>query len=196
MSHKVEIEIEFKNLLTETEYITLLNSLFESDEHAFTQQNIYFDTKDFVLKKHFCALRIRVKENFAEITLKTPFKGHHKELNITLTPSDAEEHIQKGSFILPVEVTTLLKGEGIDLSGTVYKTADLKTQRIEREYKECLLVLDKSWYAGLVDYELELESQTIETGQKVFDSILEQFSLPKRPTVNKITRAFKAISSN
>ena len=191
-----EIEIEFKNLLKESEYLTLLNNLFDSSSQEYFQKNVYFDTKEYVLKEHLCALRIRLKDSYAEMTLKTPFNGHHKELNMTMDKEDAEEFIQNGVFTVPEEINNILNDENIPSIHTVNRIADLKTKRIEKSTDEGLIVLDKSWYSDTIDYELEVESHSIETGEKLFQSILSSFSIPERKTENKIARAFKAIRTD
>lgn len=191
-----EIEIEFKNLLEESEYLTLLNNLFDSSSQEYFQKNVYFDTKEYVLKEHLCALRIRLKDSYAEMTLKTPFNGHHKELNMTMDKEDAEEFIQNGVFTVPEEINNILNDENIPSIHTVNRIADLKTKRIEKSTDEGLIVLDKSWYSDTIDYELEVESHSIETGEKLFQSILSSFSIPERKTENKIARAFKAIRTD
>lgn len=187
---KQELEIEFKNLLTREEYEKLMSHYFSSEHTGFSQTNVYFDTANFDLKKAKCALRIRVKNNSAELTLKTPFEGHHQESNLTLDWHEAKDTIDKGQFTLPSELYDFLSEE-IGLSNpTVNKLAELTTLRYEKEYEGCLLVLDKSCYSNTTDYEIELESNTIESGMEMFNSILSRFSIPKRKTPNKIARAF------
>lgn len=67
-----EIEIEFKNLLTKSEFLKLSEALCMK-EHDFKQQvNHYFDTKDFSLKQKKSALRIREKDGAFVLTLKEP----------------------------------------------------------------------------------------------------------------------------
>ncbi|MCC5895133.1 MAG: CYTH domain-containing protein [Alkalibacterium sp.] len=188
-----EIEIEFKNLLTEEEYDVLSSTYFLKSAESFTQKNIYYDTESYDLKNRSCALRIRVKEESAEFTLKSPFEGHHKELNIPLTIEEAERLISMEAIMPPEQIKAFLKNEyELDVT-TVNKLTELVTQRIEKEYKECLLVLDKSWYNDTVDYELEIESPSIEQGSSLFDSLLRTHSIPKRHTPNKIARAHRAL---
>lgn len=191
-----EIEIEFKNLLEEEEYKTLLKQLFDSSSQEYVQKNVYFDTEDFLLREHLCALRIRLKDDYAEMTLKTPFDGHHKELNLALDMDEAQKIIQEGKFTVPEAINTILKKENLPSIHTVTKIAELKTKRIEKMTDDGLIVLDKSWYADQVDYELEVESHNIETGDKLFQSILSSFTIPKRKTANKIARAFQAIRTD
>ena len=45
------LEIEFKNMLSESEYEQLLNHFSISEEQIWIQKNVYFDTKAFDLKR-------------------------------------------------------------------------------------------------------------------------------------------------
>ena len=65
-----EIEIEFKNIVTEDEFSTLCQSF---SINAFTKQvNHYFETPSFSLKEAGSALRIRHKGETYTLTLKQP----------------------------------------------------------------------------------------------------------------------------
>ena len=59
---KQEIEIEFKNIITQEEFKQLLYTFSIKDEDFITQENHYFDTETFSLKNNGCALRIRKKK--------------------------------------------------------------------------------------------------------------------------------------
>ena len=63
------LEIEFKNMLTETEYDRLIQTFNIQEEQIWLQKNVYFDTKSHDLKQKGAALRIRVKNNTYELTL-------------------------------------------------------------------------------------------------------------------------------
>ncbi len=70
-----EIEIEFKNLLTKSEFLKLSEALCMK-EHDFKQQvNHYFDTKDFSLKQKKSALRIREKRRRVRSDVKRACRG-------------------------------------------------------------------------------------------------------------------------
>ncbi|GEN51347.1 CYTH domain-containing protein [Alkalibacterium pelagium] len=187
-----ELEIEFKNILTQQEYQQLYTD-FKQDKYVeFSQRNVYFDTPSLDLKDRGCALRIRIKEDQAEMTLKTPFEGHHKELNLPLSLDDAHLMTIQGAFQIPEPVIEILESEDSLLSRSVIKLAELETSRLETMKDDTLVVLDKSTYSGKVDYELEVEAASEEVGLKMFESILETYAIPKRKTENKIARAFNA----
>ena len=73
-------EIEFKQMITASIYNKLQEKYFK-DSVLFKQVNYYIDTPDFKLKEHCSALRIRVKDNQYEMTLKTPAKVGLLEYN-------------------------------------------------------------------------------------------------------------------
>lgn len=187
------IEIEFKNLLTESEYTNLFKELKLNTQSTFTQENIYFDTPDFSLKGKKLALRIRIKENQAEITLKSPHKGHLLETNMPLTISETNAILQKNTFVPTGMIAEVLESYEINLTRSLHIFARLKTERIEKKVQDSIIVLDKSWYADQVDYELEVESLSAEEGTQLINDLLEKYSIPRRKTPNKIARAFKAL---
>ncbi|GEK89221.1 Uncharacterized protein YjbK [Alkalibacterium putridalgicola] len=187
-----EVEIEYKNLLTQQEYDKLKTIFFADVSSPVIQENYYFDTQDAKLKDARCALRIRIKESSAEMTLKTPFEGHHTETTLDMTPVKARELITAGSFSLPEAIHNVLVQEGIKIDQDVFKIAQLKTERLEAENPHSIIVLDKSYYSNQIDYELEVESDSKSTGEKLFAQILKEHAIPKRETQNKIARAFNA----
>ncbi|OJF96484.1 CYTH domain-containing protein [Alkalibacterium sp. 20] len=189
---KQEVEIEYKNLLTEEEYMKIKQIYFKDEAIPVTQENYYFDSEDHVLKRNQCALRIRTKENHAEMTLKTPFEGHHTETTIDLDPESAKKMIITGSFILPGDIISVLKDQNISIDPNVFIVADLKTERLEIINPHSIIVLDKSYYSDQQDFELEIESASKVTGEVLFNQILKDNAIPVRPTINKIARAFKA----
>ena len=69
------LEIEFKNMLTETEYDRLIQTFNIQEEQIWLQKNVYFDTKSHDLKQKGAALRIRVKNN-----TKIRYTGNHTNI--------------------------------------------------------------------------------------------------------------------
>ncbi|MFO8069062.1 MAG: CYTH domain-containing protein [Alkalibacterium sp.] len=189
---KQEVEIEYKNLLTEAEYMKLKQIFFNDEAIPVTQENYYFDTEDHTLKNNQCALRIRIKGNHAEMTLKTPFEGHHTETTIDLDTDNAKKMIASGTFTLPEDLISVLKKENISIDPSVFIIAELKTDRLEVIDPHSIIVLDKSYYSNQQDFELEIESDSKSTGEALFNQILKDNGIPLRPTTNKIARAFKA----
>lgn len=193
---KQEVEIEYKNLLTEREYARLKEIYFEENATPFIQENYYFDTKNFILKSHLCALRIRMKESSAELTLKTPFEGHHTETTVDITTEYAQQIVQRGTLVLPDAIVAVLNKENISIHSPVFLIAELKTERLEKEMPQSIIVLDKSYYSNQIDYELEVEAASTTIGETLFAQILKDNKIPTRLTSNKIARAFNAKKEN
>ncbi|WP_058308130.1 CYTH domain-containing protein [Gracilibacillus massiliensis] len=188
-----EIEIEFKNLLTEEEYQQLVNHFYSSNSTEMIQKNHYFETADFQIKKHHAALRIREKENTYQLTLKQP-NPHGPgllETHADLTSSEAKLSLE-GNFVEKEEIEKALNNMGISHTDLKYGGM-LQTYRIESNYKDTMIVLDKSEYNGHTDYELELEAHDEAYGLKIFQEILSNHNIPKRKTANKIERFYKTL---
>ncbi|WP_079508118.1 CYTH domain-containing protein [Mesobacillus jeotgali] len=182
------IEIEFKNMLTQEEF-TFLSGYFNlGPEHFKEQVNHYFDTPSFSLKDKGSALRIREKGDIFEMTLKQPAKQGLLETNQILTPLQAENALSAGK--LPEgEVKTAILEVISDIEDLQY-FGSLKTIRAEVEYKGGLLVLDHSYYLNTEDYELEYEVTNESEGYKIYSKFLEELKIPLRSTDNKIKRFY------
>lgn len=182
------IEIEFKNLLTNEEFL-LLKKHFNIEASKFKKQvNHYFDTPAFSLKDHGSALRIREKGNQFELTLKQPAEQGLLETTQTLSADQAEKILKSGK---------LLAGEVKDAIATLIQDADslqyfgsLTTDRAEFEYMGGLLVLDHSYYLNKEDYEIEYEVTDEAGGFIIFSELLAELKIPARTTDNKIKRFY------
>jgi len=179
-----ELEIEFKNLLSEQEYLSLFTH-YASTKQPIWQANDYFDTPDFELRKKGAALRIREKKQGLVLTLKQPHEEGLLETHVTLSANEAEDLFKYG-LIHSDEMNHQLKS--FDLQGSLEHLGRLETERIETVLPEGLLVLDKSRYLGHTDYELEFEVSNFEQGQKDFEQLLSEHDIPQRETKNKIVR--------
>lgn len=187
-----EIEIEFKNLLEEHEYEQLAQNLPFQKEQRFSQTNYYFETDSFDLREQKCALRIRKKKDTWTATLKEPHPEGLLETHDTLTEEEAQEWMNNEPAPAP-NIKERLANLGIVFSSIQFKGA-LTTERMESEYKDTLIVLDRSHYNNVTDYEFELEAKEKQHGQAVFNEILRQFDIPVRETPNKIKRFFQSVT--
>lgn len=181
-----ELEIEFKNLLTEEEYIKLMAAFGYTAEDAHTQINHYFDTADFQLRNQRSALRIRQKGNNYECTLKTPAENGYYEITDALLAQQAEDIFEKRSFPAP-EVTEALQAMGLEADLLEF-LGSLTTHRIEFPFQNGLLVLDHSAYLGTEDFEIEYEVNDFEEGKRRFQAFLNDYEIPFRKTDKKIAR--------
>lgn len=190
-----EIEIEYKNLITEKEYESI-HKFFRAYHWKEThQKNYYFETRQFDLKKHHAALRIREKNNQFQLTLKKPNPDGDGLLEVHASLTPAEAHSWMNGIIIPKpEIESHLARIGINSKNLQY-SGRLETKRLECNYQQTIVVLDTSCYNGQTDYELELEAATRLQGEQVFTSILNILQIPRRKTANKIARFYKTLSS-
>ena len=188
-----EIEIEFKNLLTKTEYMQLLEAL-DFPQIGIVQENYYFETTAFDLKGQRAALRIRKKNNKYVLTLKEPHPEGLLETHDILTEQEADSWL-KGNPIAKEHTTKQLKKLQINLQD-LQLFGSLRTERRELIFKHVLLVLDYSEYSNQSDYELELEAKSHSEGIIVFEELLNKYNIPKRKTPNKIERFFHSIGKS
>ncbi|WLR42954.1 CYTH domain-containing protein [Bacillus carboniphilus] len=185
-----EIEIEFKNMLTEKEYKLLLENYKINTEQIFKQTNYYFDTQDFLLKQHGIALRIRKKNDIYQWTLKQPYQDGLLETHQPLSNEEFEQAIQsnvkkEGPVFDQLKELSLINQELICLGSLI-------TFRTEKKLKNGLIVLDYSRYLNKEDFELEFEVKDYGQGKVDFHSLLSKHRIPARPTKNKIQRFYEA----
>lgn len=180
-------EIEFKQLLTEAQY-NAVHKIYFREIEPFKQTNYYIDTPDFDLKNHKSALRIRVKDEYLEMTLKIPAEVGLTEYNFeTHIVPKLDKLIPEQS--LPSEIADQLINMDIDLTQLII-LGSLKTERLEKEINGNLLVLDKSTYLDYEDFELEYEVEDYDEGLIQFKSILEKFDMKHEIPPNKVQRFF------
>lgn len=184
------IEIEFKNLLTETEFTLLKDYLNMDESQFFKQENHYFDTVQFALKEHGCALRVREKDGQYELTLKEPHSEGLLETNQSLSSKEVKTMLEK-HIIIDGPVKDRLRQFHIPLGEMTY-FGSLTTKRAEKEYEGGLIVLDYSTYLNHFDYEVEYEVTDFQLGKEVFEKLLTQLKIPIRKTENKIRRFYNA----
>lgn len=188
-----ELEIEYKNLLTKLEYQNLLEITNLTKENIHEQTNIYFDTKNGILKEKKQGLRIRLLPQKIEFTLKVPQKNSYTYLEITdiLNVFDLDKSLEEQIDLSKSEVLNYLANENI-LVTDLKEIGSLTTKRAEKKLDQnTLLVLDESYYYGVTDYELEMEVLDSAIGQKTFENFLAENNIPVRPAKKKIARMFE-----
>lgn len=190
------IEIEFKNLLLESEYHKLIQLFQLKEEDFFTQENIYFDSPDSILKTKKMGLRIRILSDSAELTLKTPRLEGPGLLETTdsLAVTEANLLVEENRLPKVGDVFATLKNLGISPE-TLTIIGSLKTTRGEYQLDPAtLIVLDENWYSQEHDFELEVEVAEATSGKQFFLDFLTQNNIPLRPAKNKILRMIHALN--
>lgn len=182
-------EIEFKQILTKDLYDKIFNTYFKN-EKPFSQTNYYIDTKGFKLRDHRSALRIRVKDNSYEMTLKVPAEvglmEYNHPTNVNLKMNDTLSNSK-----LPDDIRNIIEGQFNVSEDELIILGDLTTLRVETHYQNELLVLDKSEYLNKVDYELEFEVDSYNEGYEKFKQLLQEFDIKHEKPLNKVQRFFE-----
>lgn len=182
-----ELEIEFKTLLTEKEYLKLVEMF--KDKPGNLQTNYYFDTPRFTLKASDIGLRVRKREGY-ELTLKRK-KGYAlQEINENITEEQFMSFIETG--IIPSEEISKEIGDIIK-EQKVVNYMSLSTYRIGFPYKKGKLCIDRCEYVDVTDYELEYEATTYENGKREFVEIVKELGLLYKKSDSKIKRAYAAL---
>ncbi|MED1862821.1 CYTH domain-containing protein [Fictibacillus nanhaiensis] len=189
-----EIEIEFKNLLTQLEFLRLIDEFDVQQEDFHKQTNYYFDTQQFELKHQRSALRVRTKNNEYTLTLKQKLDKHILETHQNVS-KDIFRDLLKGQSLPSGEVTDQISKMNIDVKKITY-LGELTTFRAEFPYKDGLLVLDENHYLGKIDYEIEYESADYTSGLNHFNELLTIKQISIRDTESKIARFFNESRRN
>ena len=193
----LQVEREFKNLLTKSQYHSLLENFKSLLTKEITQTNSYYDW-DGILQSHKMALRIRIVEGktIGEITLKIPQSSLEVlEFTHELPVEMLHQYDEQKQFTLPLSIKEALESKGVVIE-KVEQTALLTTHRLEGPLSNNeWLVLDESHYNGKVDYEMEMEVQNLSIGEEVFLKILQKYHIQREQAESKIKRALSSISS-
>lgn len=193
----LQVEREFKNLLTKSQYHSLLEDFKPLLTKEITQTNSYYDW-DGILQSHKMALRIRIVEGkvIGEITLKIPQSSLEVlEFTHELPVETLHQYNEQKQFSLPLSIKEILESNGVFIE-KVEQTALLTTHRLEGPLSNNeWLVLDESHYSGKVDYEMEMEVQNLSLGEEVFLQILQKYQIQREQAESKIKRALSSISS-
>ena len=188
------IEIEAKVLLQKEQYDQVVSYLHLERYKKITQTNHYIDSTSRVLRDNDFALRVREKDDFV-LTLKTPLSEGLLEKNQTL--SWREYDALEDESIFPVgNIKSFLELCGFN-TRELQVLASLTTYRIEFEYEDGLVSLDENHYGKngkIVDYELEIESTSMERAQELIKRLLQEAGITefKFNTLSKQARALEA----
>ena len=186
------IEIEAKVLLLKDEYNAIIETLNLQKYRKIKQTNHYIDTPDRYLKKNVIALRIREKDEEFELTLKTPLSEGILEKNENISWRDFE-NLSERQIFPDGNIRKFLLILGVKVSDLKVLTS-LCTERIHVEFEGFGLALDKNIYSNIVDYELEVESSSIERAQQEIENILNECDI-KNFSFNKVSKQARALNA-
>ncbi|MGX4685449.1 CYTH domain-containing protein [Vagococcus sp. JNUCC 83] len=190
-----ELEIEFKNMLTQEEFQLLVDKYFLNTP-AFSQTNCYFDTSKNELKEKSMGLRLRKRDGKNECTLKIPTADEHtyQEVTDNLTNHQMEQLIKNRQIFKDGDVGLTLQQLGISIENLHIIGALTTYRREKRINNTTLLVLDESHFGQTTDFELEMEVQHSDKGEMFFNDFLIKEGIKRRPASKKIARMIKYLS--
>lgn len=181
---KNHLEIEYKTLLTKSEYLRLLSDF--SDISPVLQTNHYIDTPDLDMRKHRFSLRIRTLEEIAELTLKIPQEVGNQEYNQVLDIHTAQQLLE--NFQLPAgQIADIITATDVPIDKLAV-WGSLTTKRYEKETSIGLMALDENEYANQMDYELEVEVKDAHEGKILFEDFLKKKSIQFKYASSKVAR--------
>ena len=191
VNDNINMEYEARVMINEEQYLNIRNHYLSSiyPKEELVNENYYFDTEDLKLSNSHKVLRVRkINDQKYELTLKIQEENGCLEINYPLTSKEKNE-LFNSSVIPSKEIKDKLSSIGIEPSKIKYIT-DLKTERLEVKLDECLLVIDKNYFRGRVDYNIEVESDSENHAKSQLLSIIEPFGVTyKKDYINKARRA-------
>lgn len=186
-----EKEIEFKNMLTESEHSKIKNDHFP-EKKPLQLVNYYIDNSNLDLINNLLMLRIRVQDQKQLMTIKIPDQRHVVYEYSGETDINLAEGVKINERSIPENIREQLIKRNIPVTDFAIQGA-LTTERFEKESHNGLLVLDKSTYLGETDYELEFEAPDVSTGQAEFTHILNKYGIVRREEIVKSARFYNAL---
>ena len=176
---KVGKEFESRIMLTEQEYLDVVSHYMKlyPNHHFLQNNNYYFDTSDLFLKNRHMTLRIRtINDVRNELTLKIKGKNGDEEINDDISFKD-KEAILKDKYFPVGNVKSYLLSLPNPLSN-YENIVSLYNRRLEIQFDNHLLVIDKNEYHGIIDYNLEIETKDdINLANKLLNEYIKKFNL-------------------
>lgn len=170
------IEIEAKVLINEDDYNRVLKFYKKEELQKVTQLNYYIDTDDLLLKQFGIGLRVRQKDFFV-LNMKAPLQEGLLEKKESISEKEFDNFKNNGVFPNG-SIKNLLLMFGIDITKLKIQTT-LKTERIviENFSDDEVFAIDKNYYNGLIDYELELEGTSLERAKNSLKEKCEELNI-------------------
>ena len=191
VNDNINMEYEARVMINEEQYLNIRNHYLASSypKQELVNENYYFDTIDLKLSSSHKVLRMRkINAEKYELTLKISKEKGSVEINFPLTSNESDELINNG-HIQSNEITKKLLENGVD-SSAIKLIASLKTERLEVSLENCLLVIDKNYYRGKIDFNVEVESDAEDYAKSQLLAIIQPFGVEyKKDYISKSRRA-------
>jgi len=178
--HKVidmsyEKECEERVMLTREQYNTLLLHFIKERKYI-RMINNYLDTPRFTIRKHGASLRIRdYGQEPLELTLK--IKGSNGDTEVTQMITYEQENLIFSSHrLISGEVKKNLAKLNVS-SPIINKWGYNSVERLEVVQDNYKIVLDRNQIRNVVDYDLEIESPSMDISKKAILKICSEFNI-------------------
>lgn len=172
-------EFESRIMLTDEEYLSIVSYYLKIyPNHKFLQiSNVYFDSEDLFLRNSHITLRVRTTNDVkSELTVKIKGSNGDQEINDDINPKEKDLLLNKGIFPNGAVKNYLLT---LPYHLSSYKQiSSLHNRRLEIQFDDHLLVIDKNNYNDITDYNLEIETKnSIELANIVLQEYIKKFHL-------------------
>lgn len=161
---KEHIEKEYKVMLSEKQFQKLCDLL--GNPKPVRQENRYYDTEDWQIRRQFGSMRIRTVNGMHIFTLKIRRNAD--------TVTEYEMPVNENSLwaLHSHKVQELLKQCGI--TAPLQEIGRLTTWRAKKVTEDAEICLDYNEYREQYDYEVEYEYLRPHDGLKAFQELLDQ----------------------
>ena len=202
---KTQKEYETRLMLTEEQYFFIVTYYMniQPNKHFLQITNHYYDTDELNLTKdQRMTLRVRIINDVkSELTLKIKGKNGDDEITDGLSPKEQELLLEQNIFPYG-QVRNRLMLLPYPLN-KYHRITSLFNRRLEIEFEDHILVVDKNTYEDEVDYNLEIESSVgIVHAKELLKEYASKFDLilSKEKYIGKarraITAALKKLNNN
>ena len=174
------IEIEYKVMISKQDFNRLIKAYPNAE--LMEQINHYFETPNNDCKKNNIALRIRTVNNKNIITLKERLIEGKLEHEFYCDGTSKE--------YLNDEIKALLDKHHVDYDELI-EIGILTTYRHEFKIDDNVICFDESHYNGVIDYEVECESDSMKHAQKMIKSILKPLGIKYKKSKHSKLGRFK-----
>ena len=191
VNDNINMEYEARVMITENQYSLVKDFYLNSGKecHQLVNINYYYDDEKLTISSNNEVLRLRtIDDNKRELTLKIKGDNGDIEINRPLTLNEMNEIMEKAN-ISDVEIINRIKELGVNLED-LKLVAKLKTERIEVQEIDYLLVIDKNYYNDKIDFNIEVESTSKSLAIDRLKEIITKFDLEyKKDYISKSRRA-------
>lgn len=178
----MEREFESKGLISKIDFDRLVESLDVIQIR--NQSNVYIDTKDGFFKQDSSALRLRIIDG---------------EYIFSLKRQDIDGATEWNQDITKDVYNNIINSKAIDLSQyscpqentlTNLELVSITTKRYVCQYNEFSIELDETTFNSTIDYEIEIEADSLGTAILVMNNLALEYDLTIKKSYPKIARYF------